>query len=127
MSASEPLELFIGACREALSHQVSGDTAPFAAVWSESDDDIIMGAVGTFDKGAALVREHLAETARGLGWLELQVETLVEFVSEDLAVTVDLEHMGKAPGEHRTLRSTQVYRREPDGWRLVHRHADTMS
>lgn len=50
-------------------------------------------------------------------------------VNEDLAYTVDLEHMMRHIGDHpqpRTLRCTQAYRRERGEWKVVLRHADEL-
>ena len=51
-------------------------------------------------------------------------------VGDDLAYTVDLEHMTRHVGgrpQPRTLRCTQAYRREGGEWRLFLRHANTMT
>jgi ketosteroid isomerase-like protein len=34
--------------------------------------------------------------------------------------------VGGLPEQDWALRVTQVYRRDPSGWRLVHRHADPL-
>ena len=50
-------------------------------------------------------------------------------VSGDTAYTVGYEHTSASiNGEPRTytLRATQVYRREDGGWKVAHRHADTV-
>jgi SnoaL-like domain len=54
-----------------------------------------------------------------------------DWVSGDLAYTVELEHtsvsVDGAPIAPYTLRVTQVYRREDGEWRIVHRHGDQIS
>lgn len=50
-------------------------------------------------------------------------------VGDDLAYTVDLEHMTRHAGGHptpRTLRCTQAYRRENGEWKVILRHADEL-
>ena len=50
-------------------------------------------------------------------------------VGDDLAYTVDLEHMTRHAGDHAqpgTLRCTQVYRGEDGEWKVVVRHADEL-
>jgi ketosteroid isomerase-like protein len=51
-------------------------------------------------------------------------------VRGDVAYTVGYERvstsMDGAPRSF-TLRATQVYRREADGWKVAHRHADAIS
>ena len=50
-------------------------------------------------------------------------------VGQDVTYTVEIERFrAKVGGRDETsdlaLRVTCVYRREPEGWKLVHRHAD---
>ena len=48
---------------------------------------------------------------------------------DDLACTVDLEHMTRHAGDQprpRTLRCTQAYRREIGQWKVILRHADEL-
>jgi ketosteroid isomerase-like protein len=58
----------------------------------------------------------------------VRFELVAAGVSGDLAHVVGYERasssIGSGPVEPVTLRVTQVYRREDDEWRLVHRHAD---
>jgi ketosteroid isomerase-like protein len=55
-------------------------------------------------------------------------ELVAAGVSGDLAYVVGYEHgsasVGGGPVEPVDLRVTQVYRREDDEWKLVHRHGD---
>jgi hypothetical protein len=51
-------------------------------------------------------------------------------VADDLACTVDPEHMGRTdegPTSQRVLRCTQVHRLEGGSWRIIVRHADELS
>jgi ketosteroid isomerase-like protein len=66
----------------------------------------------------------------GLDWTDLSVERLLTTASDDLALTVVLEHMTRevdGKPDSRTLRATQAYRRENGGWRLIPRHANTVT
>ena len=56
-------------------------------------------------------------------------QVLATHVSADLACTVELEHWDvrlASTGETATidLRVTHVYRREEDGWKVIHRHGE---
>jgi len=126
-SGDAKFEEFLRLCVEGLSHQVQGNSGPFLEMWAHTDDALILGAIGTYAKGWNRVRTHLLGASKRLDWTGLSVERLLTTVSDDLAVTVVLEHMtryGKEEPESRTLRTTQVYRREDSGWRLVLRHAN---
>ena len=124
------LEEFVRRCLEGLSHQVQGNPGPFLAVWSHADDVAILGAVGSYAQGWDNVRAHLLGTSKALNWTDLSVERLLTTTSGDLAVTVVLEHMTRnleRDPDSRTLRTTQAYRRENGNWRLVLRHANTVT
>jgi ketosteroid isomerase-like protein len=121
---------FFRQCLEGLTHQVRGDSGPFLEVWSHADDVAILGAVGSYAQGWEGVKRHLLGASKSLDWTGLTVETLMTTASENLALTVVLEHMTRQvdgePGS-RTLRTTQAYRRENGTWRLILRHANTVS
>jgi ketosteroid isomerase-like protein len=128
--ADAELEDFISQCVEGLSHQVNGHSEPFLGVWSRAGDVAILGAIGSHAQGWDQVRTHLLGASRSLAWSGLTVERLLTTASGDLAVTVVLEHMTRdsADGpESRTLRTTQAYRREDGRWRLILRHANTVT
>jgi ketosteroid isomerase-like protein len=129
-SLDAELEEFVQRCLDGLSHQVQGNSAPFLEVWSHADDVAILGAVGSYSKGWDDVRAHLLGASKSLDWTELSVERLLTTTSGELAVTVVLEHMTRKAEEepsNRTLRTTQAYRRENGEWRLILRHANTVT
>ena len=124
------LEQFVRRCLEGLSHQVRGNSGPFLAVWSHADDVAILGAVGSYAQGWDNVQSHLLGASRRLNWTNLSVERLLTTSSGNLAVTVVLEHMTRevdGQPDGRTLRTTQAYRRENGDWRLILRHANTVT
>ena len=56
-------------------------------------------------------------------------KVLWSHADDDIAYTVDLEHMTRHVGDRlqpRTRRCTQVYRRENGQWKVVLRHADEL-
>jgi len=116
--------------QDALAHQVSGDSAPLLELWSRADDVAILGAIGTYARGWEAVRTHLLGASQRLNWTGLSIERVVTTVAGELAMTVNLEHMTRqvdgAP-DARTLRATQVYRRENGEWRLILRHANPIT
>jgi ketosteroid isomerase-like protein len=114
--------------RAALAAMGSGNPAPYAALWAESEDVTLFGAWGPIERG----RARLAETFRWVGSRfkggALVPEDVVSFESGDLAYTVGFERgevaVDDRPPRPMTLRVTHVYRRIDGEWRLVHRHAD---
>lgn len=134
MQGSAPLdaqlEEFIKGCLDGLSHQVAGNSAPFLEVWSHAEDVAILGAVGSYAQGWDKVKAHLLGASRSLDWTDLSVERLLTTTSDDLAITVMLEHMTReieGQPDSRTLRTTHAYRRENGDWKLMLRHANPIS
>jgi ketosteroid isomerase-like protein len=106
---------FISRCHDALGELVEGRPEPFKALWSHADDVTIMGAFGGYEQGWEQVSARLDWAATGIKATGRVAENVVTVVGDDLAYTVDLEHMTRhAAGQPtpRTLRCTQAYRRE---------------
>ena len=86
-----------------------------------------MGAFGGYERGWQQVSARLDWAAKGIKATDRVAENVVTVVGDDVAYTVDLEHMTRHAADHpqpRTLRCTQVYRREDGEWKVVLRHAD---
>lgn len=116
-------------CQAALGELVEGRSEPFKALWSHADDVTIMGAFGGFERGWDNVAQRLDWASAGIDGSERRVENLLTVVGEDLACTVDLEHMERTRDGrtyHRVLRCTQVYRLEGETWKVIVRHADEL-
>lgn len=108
-----------------------GRPAAFKALWSRADDVTLSGGFGgTIEKG-------WEQVSRRLDWVGTQfsegsntIERLVANESGDLGYVVQLEHIrfvvpGKTQESRRDYRVTMVFRRESEGWRIVHRQADS--
>jgi ketosteroid isomerase-like protein len=108
----------------------NGDVAPRRAIWSRKDPVTVLGAWKSatgHEKVDAL-----------FGRLETTFSDCKSYAHEivaadvigDMAYTVGYEHtQASVNGEPRTytLRATQIYRREDGEWKVVHRHADTVT
>jgi ketosteroid isomerase-like protein len=120
---------FASRCQEALGELVEGRPEPFKALWSHADDVVIMGAFGGYERGWQRVSARLDWAAAGIQATDRVAENVITVIRDDVAYTVDLEHMARHAGGHsrpRTLRCTQVYRREEGEWKVVLRHADEL-
>ena len=108
----------------------NGRPAAFKALWSRADDITLAGGFGgTIEKGWAQIGPRL-------DWVGAQYsngththERIASHVSGDLAYVVQNEHIRfRVPGQPkdstRDYRATMVFRREAEGWRIVHRQAD---
>ncbi len=111
----------------------NGQPDAVKALWSHADDVTLSGAAG----GATA--RGWNEVSKRLSWASSQFlnskgswsdEQLQLTVSKDFAYIVQYEHIlylppGQTKQVRRDYRVTTIFRREPDGWRIVHRHADT--
>jgi len=113
---------------------VNGDPAPWLAISAEQDPASIFGGFGgRCEAGVAAVhqRYRLAAGAFRPSGADVEFEYLVKDVRGPLAYLVAIEraevlHAGRDGRDPHVLRSTMIFRADPGGWRIVHRHADTM-
>jgi ketosteroid isomerase-like protein len=112
----------------------NGQPSAVKELWSHADDVTLSGAAGgPTARGWNEVRDRLE-------WASLQflstkgskqVEHIQTTVKGDLAYIVQYEHIlyfpvGQSGEAKRDYRVTTIFRRERAGWRVVHRHADTL-
>jgi ketosteroid isomerase-like protein len=129
MAAKEFDDLVVEA-RAALVAIANGDPNGYKALYSDSDDITLGNPFGGFGRGREAVYEQLERAASYYRDGEaISFETVTERVWPDLAYTVEIERFrAKVGGQDEfsdlALRVTCIYRREPTGWKLVHRHGD---
>lgn len=114
---------------DALAALLAGDAEPMEAIWSDGDDVSNLGPFVERSVGAAAVREQFrGEAALGLGGQVIVTDLHVVDLG-DVGYTICVEngsgHTGP-DGQPMTLRHrvTNIFRREPGGWRIVHHHTD---
>ena len=116
--------------RDALDQMVKGNPEGYKALYSRKQDITLGNPFGGFGRGVEQVYEQLERAASYFRDGEtVGFETVTQAVGDDLAYTVEIERTRiKVGGQDETsdvaVRVTCVYRREDDGWKLVHRHAD---
>ncbi len=128
--AAQDFHVFVQQCRLALSQQVAGRTDPFQALWSHTDDVVLMGAAGSHAVGWKDVSASLSWASSQLDFGDWSAENLLTEITDNLAFTVDLEHMNHVVNgerQERTLRASQGYRVENGQWRVIFRHGDPMA
>lgn len=115
----------------ALNDFMRGDPEPKKRIYSREDDATLANPLGPPALGWAAVSRRLDEasaTLRDAG--SLSFEQVSAVITGDLAYTVEIEHYqgqqfaGSDERRDLDLRVTTIFRREPVGWRIVHRHAD---
>ena len=113
---------------------VNGDPALWLSITAERDPASIFGGFGGLgDAGTGPVHQRylLAATAFRPSGARVEFDYLVKDVRGRLAYTVAVEradvlYAGQAQPQRHVLRSTMVFRHDRGGWKIVHRHADTM-
>jgi hypothetical protein len=110
---------FVMACQRALGELVEGRPEPFKALWSHADDVVIMGAFGGYERGWEQVSARLDRAAQGIASTGRWAENVVTAVGDDLAYTVDLEHMTRHVGDGSRPPDTALHAGLPQGERAV--------
>jgi ketosteroid isomerase-like protein len=110
----------------ALNSMTDGSAAPMMEIWSHGTATT-MHPIGGRETGWEEVRgsfEQVAGLASG-GHVELR-DQRIELLG-DVAYEVGVEYgQAKLAGENIAIehRVTNIYRREPGGWKIVHHHTD---
>jgi len=116
--------------RSALDAIARGDPNGYKALFSAAGDITLGNPFGGFGRGKDGVFEQLERAASNYrDGHTTAFETVNQWVGPDVAYTVEIERFCAKVGDHDhlsdiSLRVTCIYRREDDGWKLVHRHAD---
>lgn len=126
------VEAVLARTREANSAWMQGDASVYASLNSQTEDYTIMGPFGGptsvgFERWSQKASNIVKNFQNG----ESDLRLITSYVSGDLMVLVlhEEQHgeIGGSADQKWNLRVTQVYRREDDQWRAVHRHADPLS
>lgn len=112
---------------------MNGDPSQFDAFITQKDDFTIFGPTGgpAPMMGSAEWRKVAPNAAKIFKKGDAKVELFQAYASGDLLVLVLLEHQtvtfeGDGEPHAWSQRVTQVYRREEDDWKIVHRHIDPL-
>jgi len=112
---------------------IQGDPDVQKQLWSRRDDVTLANPLGPPAKGF----DAVCQAADSAAWQISEGEgytfdTITWVETADLAYEVGIEHSraklgGAAEKVPISLRVTTVFRREDDGWKIVHRHADPIT
>jgi ketosteroid isomerase-like protein len=101
------------------------------ALWSRASDVTLFGVSGgSGEHGWERVGPRLDWTNTQYSDGTLTVERIASYIDGDLGYVVQREKVRfKVPGHTQEaileIRATWIFRRERDGWRIIHRHADS--
>jgi ketosteroid isomerase-like protein len=127
------LEQIVEEDHRATDALVRGDPEPKKNMFSQRDDVTLANPLGPPVRGWNQVKTQLERVATQLREGELiRFERISEYATPDLAYIVEIERTRmKLGGTNEmapvSLRVTTIFRREDDGWKIVHRHADPIT
>jgi ketosteroid isomerase-like protein len=118
----------------ALDALLRGDAEPKKKMFSHREDVSLANPLGPPVRGWDQVETTLKRVAAQVREGEPQrFERISEYATEDLAYVLEIE---RCPGikvgnseesKPFSLRATTVWRRENGGWKIAHRHADSIT
>jgi ketosteroid isomerase-like protein len=112
---------------------IQGDSNAQKLLWSERDDVTLANPLGLpakgFDGVCQVMDSASALISEGEGYT---FDSIAVVETADLAYEVGIERSMARLGDSAekvpiSLRVTTVFRREDDGWKIVHRHADSIT
>ena len=125
-------EAFFDKVTRAETELFRGRAEPLKALWSRSADVTLFGVSG--GRGA----HGWGEVGQRLDWASTQysegsltTERIASYVDGNLGYVVQRERVRfKVPGHSEVsileIRATWIFRRERNGWRIIHRQADPL-
>ena len=133
MTAVEDLDEVIERCQLALGEFVKGNPEPMQAMFSHREDVTLANPIAPPARGWEQVAATMERAASNVKDGEITgFETVGKYVTPELAYVVWIErNEGKIGGRedvaHFDLRVTTIFRPEENTWKIVHRHADTVT
>ena len=124
------LDEAISASHDATNMILRGSSDGFKELYSRDADITLGNPFGGFGRGRDAVEEQLDRAASYFSDGEATgFENISTFAAPELGYTVEIERAktklaGSGEASEFAVRVTSIYRREDNGWRLVHRHAD---
>jgi len=118
----------------ALKAFMGGDPEPKKRLYSRGNDATLANPLGPAVRGWEAISRRLDEASATLrGGDSLDFERVSAVSSADLAYVIDIERYhgvnveGAEEPREFSLRVTTIFRREAEGWMIVHRHADPIT
>ena len=115
----------------ALNSTLDGDAGPMEEIWSHGSDVSAMHPFGGRMLGWEEVRASWEQAAQAFSGGQVTLHDMVVVpITEDAAYTLGTERGHGTIGDETVgieWRATNAYRRESDGWKMVHHHTDASS
>jgi ketosteroid isomerase-like protein len=133
MAAVDDVDDVIEQYQRALGEFVKGNPEPAKKVWSHRDDVSLANPLGPPARGWEQVAPTMERAASNFTDGEMVgFENVAKYVTPELAYVVWLERAKVKFGEMEdfapsALRVTMIFRPEEGTWKVVHRHADSVT
>jgi ketosteroid isomerase-like protein len=133
MDALHDVDELIEQFRLAQNEFLKGNPEPVKKLFSRREDVTLANPYGPPMRGWEPVAQTMEHASSVLQDGELvAVETIVKYVTPELAYVVDIERAkarigGREDMTSYALRATMIFRPEDDVWKIVHRHADPIT
>lgn len=131
---SDEFDAVVEEYHRALDAFITGEPGPMKWLFSRRDDVTLANPFGPPRRGRSEVEETLERAASQLrDGRGLHFEQVSKYVTPELAYIVEFERVPevKVGGSNEvsrvSLRVTTIFRREDDGWKVVHRQADPIT
>jgi ketosteroid isomerase-like protein len=131
--ADEDFSAYIQRLDSAQGRFANESPAEFKKLWSHSDDVTLFGGHGgKVERGWENVAARLDWSSSTYREAKRKSEFIAGCVSGNVAYIVRREFIEACIGDEplprrQELRVTMVFRREAEGWRILHRHADSQT
>ena len=125
-------EAFFEKVSQAEAELFRGRPEALKALWTRAPDVTLFGVSGgNGEHGWDQVDQRLDWTSTQYSEGSLTTERIASYVTGNLGYVVQLETvrfkvLGRAEESLLQIRATWIFRREREGWRIVHRHADSL-
>lgn len=115
--------------RQALITFIQGDSSGMKSLYSTTEDVVLANPLGPPWRGRDAVCEGLDRAVTFFKGGTCEFEEVVKYAVGDLGYVFQIERAQAKLGDAEelkgiTLRVTMIYRRESEGWQIVHRQAD---
>jgi ketosteroid isomerase-like protein len=130
--ADDDFDATVESYRRALGTFVKGDPGQVLELFSHRDDVTLANPLGPPRLGRSEVEKTSIEVASHFRDGSVRCEQVSRYATPELGYVVQIERYELRLTDHEetspsTLRATMIFRREEGTWRVVHRHADTIT
>ncbi|MCB1489392.1 MAG: nuclear transport factor 2 family protein [Bauldia sp.] len=127
MTSEDEVRAASDAFYKALNRMLGGDASSLNDIWVHSPEATTMHPIGDRQVGWDLIRASFERVARSSAGGHVDITDQLFRVHGDTAYEIGVEHAQfTVAGTPLTVNSrvTNIYYREPGGWKVIHHHGD---